>query len=69
MKKLLVIICILVPICIRAEFINRNFNKETVPSATIADSFPVWFNLGESNFILQKEEQDSHGFFHQYYQQ
>lgn len=69
MKKLLVIICILVPICIRAEFINRNFNKETVPSATIADSFPVWFNLGESNFILQKEEQDSHGIFHQYYQQ
>jgi len=69
MKKLIILIFILTPICLKAEFFNKNFSGQAIPSATIADSFPVWFDIGESYFILQNEEHDSHGNFHQYYQQ
>lgn len=69
MKKILLVLFSILPILSYAEFVNVNCVGRNISTTSIVDSFPLWYNLGNSTFVLDQEEQDNFGINHQFYQQ
>lgn len=69
MKRFLLFLLLLCPLFAFAEFVNVNCVGRNIPATFVVDSFPIWYNIGNTTFALQKEETDNFGIRHQFYQQ
>lgn len=52
-----------------AEFVNRDCVGENITPNEVEKYFSIWFNTGNSTFVLFNERVDNLGFLHQNYQQ